>query len=84
MIAGPISLITLTDPLLEKLILGIFKNPSLYISGSCIVSCTTPATRTPYDNDTIGMTKSVVEKIVKTIKLRFKKTGVIPDKINLL
>ena len=43
-----------------------------------------PATNTPYARDSIGITNKVVEKIVNTIKLRFKKTGVIPDNINLL
>ena len=64
-----------------KLILGILRNPNLYINGSCISNWTTPATSTPYDNEITGITKSDDEKIVKTIKLKFKKTGVIPDKI---
>jgi hypothetical protein len=43
-----------------------------------------PATRTPYDSEIIGITKSDDENIVKTIKLKFKKTGVIPDNIKRL
>ena len=81
MIAGPMSLITLIEPWFVKLILGILRNPNLYINGSCISNWTTPATNTPYDNEITGITKSDDEKIVNTIKLKFKKTGVIPDKI---
>ena len=41
-----------------------------------------PATSTPYDNEIIGITKSDDENIVKTIKLKFKKTGVIPKMLH--
>ena len=43
-----------------------------------------PATRTPYDSEITGITKSDDENIVKTIKLKFKKTGVIPDNMKRL
>ncbi len=60
------------------------RNPNLCISGSWIASWRMPPTKSPYDSEIIGITKSDAENIVKNIRLKFKNTGVIPDNINLI